>query len=123
MNKLERLNMAVQLLKENKIITSQADIAKELGYNRVQSISDILNGKVSVTTKFVKGFCGSYNVREEYIETGKGEVFIKHGELHDADIPYETGSGVTRVFRGFNEIINVITTPIDKLRNKSKAVM
>lgn len=126
MNKLERLNRAVQLLKDRRIITSQADIAEKLGYKRIQSISDILLGKVSLTPKFIKGLCRSYGLNEKYIEDGSYPIFETEAQeyiVNEEGAPYKaSGSPITRAARAFTDIMEIVTTPISALKKKDKAL-
>lgn len=73
MTELERLNEAIRILKEKDFIKDQVQIATDLGYNRAQTISDIVTGRTTLTSKFVKAFCSRYGVSENWIHTGKGE--------------------------------------------------
>ncbi len=85
MNQLERLNAAIKKLKNDDLIKDQAQIAADLGYNRTQSISDIVTGRASLTSKFVIAFCGKYNISEDWLNTGKGEMFIANSDIDIKD--------------------------------------
>lgn len=72
---LQRLNQVIDLLKSEGIIHKQSDIAAHLGYSRQGTISEIVNGKKPITSKFLKAFCMYYGLNESYIRHGKGKPF------------------------------------------------
>lgn len=79
---LSRLTKAVEKLKKDGLIKNQAQIAEDLGYKRVQTISDLITGVTPLTTKFVKAFCMKYDVNEDWLITGVGRFYF----IGDAEI-------------------------------------
>jgi len=84
--KLDRLNAVIELLKFQDVIHNQSDIARHLGYNRPGTISEIVNGKIPLTTKFLHAFCNYYGVNKDYIEKGAGEVFLPGSEFSKGSV-------------------------------------
>lgn len=74
MSSLDRVIEVIFKLKKLGAIKKQDDIAEKTGYNK-SSISEILNGKVPLSDKFIQIFAAKYNVNEIWIYTGEGEVF------------------------------------------------
>jgi transcriptional regulator with XRE-family HTH domain len=73
MAELYRIKEAIFLLKKRKIIKKQDDIAERTGYNK-SSISEIINGKVPLSEKFIKIFCSEFGISYDYIISGTGEI-------------------------------------------------
>lgn len=86
-NKLARLKELVEMLKKVNFIKDQGDIAEKLGYARKQTISDIVTGRSTLTTKFVRAFCGAYGLSEEYLLKGKGPIFLGKDILEEERKP------------------------------------
>ncbi len=78
MTELERLKKAIFELRSKGLLKKQDDIAQKTGYNK-SSISEILNGKVPLSEKFIKVFCSEFGVNSDYIIKG-GELNIRLGE-------------------------------------------
>lgn len=120
MQTIDRLKEAIKTLKEEEKIESQAQIATDLGYKRAQTISDMVTGKATITTKFVSAFLSKYGIRKEWWESGKLPVFVKpyppsEEESFEGNIDEKSGNDskpLERNARGLG-------TPIDL--HKSKA--
>jgi|SRR6185503_11661651 len=97
MNKLERINYAVKILRDKKKINDLADLGSKLGYKRAQTMSDILNGDTTLTTKFVKAFCLAFGISEEWVETEAGMMFInkESQRISGSDISNQKAFGNT----------------------------
>ena len=68
---------------------SQKDLAERLGY-QVSSFSQIVNGHVPVSNKFLFTLCSQNpRVRRSWLETGTGDML--ESEIHDGVIRIETG--------------------------------
>ena len=55
---------------------SQSSFGKKLGVSR-DTINDIENERVSPKDLFIKHLCTVCNIREEWLRTGKGEMFVE----------------------------------------------
>ena len=55
---------------------SQREFGRIIGI-RGSSESDIENGRCAVTERIIIAICAKFNVNEEWLRTGKGNVFIE----------------------------------------------
>lgn len=55
---------------------SQAEFGAKIGI-RSSSLSDIENGHCNVTERIIIAICAKFNVNEEWLRTGKGNMFIE----------------------------------------------
>ena len=62
-----------------KIGCTQADFAKELGLTK-NYISLIETGKRAPASSTIKTICKTYNVNEDWLLTGEGEMFVDTSE-------------------------------------------
>lgn len=69
-DRLDRFNEIVKELKTNKVIQTNKELAKALGYNRPNTVTDIMNGRHTLQNSVVKAFCEEYNVNDRYILNG-----------------------------------------------------
>lgn len=67
---------------------TQEKFGTELGLNK-SSISNIEKNIRSVTDKHIKLLCSTFNVNEEWLRTGEGEMFTPHDI--DEDLAYAFG--------------------------------
>ena len=74
----ERARSIVQWLIKNGYATNQKCLAKLLGYNHA-ALSQILNGKVPMSGKFMNTLCSKNSaLNRDWLETGEGEMFVTH---------------------------------------------
>lgn len=72
-----RLKRAINWLIFNEIAENERALADLLGYTK-SSFSQIVNGKVPLSDKFLKGLCSlDDNINEVWIKTGEGSLFKK----------------------------------------------
>ena len=55
---------------------SQAEFGKRIGI-RSSSLSDIENGNCNVTERIIIAVCAKFNVNEEWLRTGEGNMFVE----------------------------------------------
>lgn len=67
------MNKRINILRRNLGITLEK-FGKRLGVTRA-AISNIETGKRKVTEQMIKSICREYNVREEWLRHGTGEMF------------------------------------------------
>lgn len=73
-NDIKRLKMVVDWLIDQKVALSNRSLAEKMGYSP-SSLSLILNGKVSITEKFVKAICAlDSRLNAEWLLSGTGEM-------------------------------------------------
>lgn len=69
-----RIRKAINWLIFQEIVDSDTDLAEKLGYKKA-SISQIINGKVPVSEKFVRNLCSlDENINSVWILTGEGTL-------------------------------------------------
>ncbi|MFR1705787.1 helix-turn-helix domain-containing protein [Eubacterium callanderi] len=68
------MNDKVKELRKHLNLT-QKEFGERIGL-KPNSISDIENGKNSLTDIVLKSICKEFNVNEEWLRTGKGEMFV-----------------------------------------------
>ena len=69
-------------------------------------MSKIETGQVSVNETNIKLICKTYNVNEEWLRTGKGEMFLETKEsfLNDLAKQYSLDDFSIRIIEGFLEL-------------------
>lgn len=74
MDTTRRIKKAINWLIYQEIAESETALAKMLGYQK-SSFSQIVNGKVPLSEKFVKRLCSlDENINDVWILTGEGEL-------------------------------------------------
>lgn len=73
-----QMNSRIKELR-TKLKLTQEEFAEKLGATR-SAIASIENDKCTVTTQMIKLVCITYNVNEQWLRTGKGEMFEKKDE-------------------------------------------
>ncbi|MBP3532498.1 MAG: helix-turn-helix transcriptional regulator [Thermoguttaceae bacterium] len=69
---------------------SQAQLARDLNFTRGY-VSHLLKGERELSASFIAQFCLAYNVNEQWLRTGVGEMF-----LTSQDEPYDERTIATR---------------------------
>ena len=81
----ERARSIVQWLIKNGYATNQKCLAKLLGYNHA-ALSQILNGKVPMSGKFMNTLCSKNSaLNRDWLETGEGEMFVAEQVRSESD--------------------------------------
>lgn len=76
MTELQRVRKIVNWLIFMEYAENERDLAEKLGYTK-SSFSQILNGKVALSDKFVKKLCSANeNINEVWITSGEGDMLI-----------------------------------------------
>lgn len=76
MEELKRVRKVLNWLIFKEIAVSETDIAAKLGYKK-SSFSQIVNGKVPLSEKFVNKLCLlDENINSVWILTGEGDMFV-----------------------------------------------
>lgn len=70
------MNTRIKMLREELLKISQADFAEMLNLKR-NSISLIEVGKRNPSDRTISDICEKFNVSENWLRTGTGEVFVK----------------------------------------------
>lgn len=70
----QRVRTVVNWLIFREIANNDRELAEMLGYTKA-SFSQIVNGKVPLSDKFVRKLCSLDNINEEWVKSGVGEMF------------------------------------------------
>lgn len=78
MSNLKRIKKVINWLIYKEIGESEKEIAERLGYTK-SSFSQIVNGKVPLSDKFISKLCSlDENINLVWVQSGEGEMFIEH---------------------------------------------
>ena len=98
MSNLKRIKKVINWLIYKEIGESEKEIAERLGYTK-SSFSQIVNGKVPLSDKFISKMCSlDENINLVWVQSGEGEMFLEHnlnGE-QDVTIPASVWSVIQR---------------------------
>lgn len=61
---------------------SQKDFALRIGL-QPSSYCDIEHGKAPISERTINGICYRFNVNEEYLRTGEGEMFVDNNKFNE----------------------------------------
>lgn len=98
MSNLKRINKVINWLIYKEIGESEKEIAERLGYTK-SSFSQIVNGKVPLSDKFISKLCSlDENINLVWVQSGEGEMFIEHNlnSEQDVTIPASVWSVIQR---------------------------
>lgn len=80
MNEIQRIRKAINWLLFKGVAENDRELAEKLDYTK-SSFSQIVNGRVPLSEKFVKKLCRlDKNINEVWILTGEGEMFKSEKE-------------------------------------------
>ena len=78
MSNLKRIKKVINWLIYKEVGESEKEIAERLGYTK-SSFSQIVNGKVPLSDKFISKLCSlDENINLVWVQSGEGEMFIEH---------------------------------------------
>lgn len=98
MRNLKRIKKVINWLIYKEIGESEKEIAERLGYTK-SSFSQIVNGKVPLSDKFISKLCSlDENINLVWVQSGEGEMFIEHNlnSEQDVTIPASVWSVIQR---------------------------
>ncbi len=110
----ERLNL---LRKELRL--SQEEFGKRLGVGK-SAISYLESGRSSLTDQMIKLICKEFNVSEDWIRTGKGEM---HNVLEEDETARLVGEMLFDADNPFYDIIKEVVRTYVELDPKSQEVL
>lgn len=61
---------------------SQTDFGEQIGM-KASSISDIENNRVQISDRTIIAICSKFNVNEEWLKFGNGNMFLEYDKKHD----------------------------------------
>lgn len=86
MSNLKRIKKIINWLIYKEIGESEKEIAERLGYTK-SSFSQIVNGKVPLSDKFISKLCSlDENINLVWVQSGEGEMFIEHNLNSEKDV-------------------------------------
>ena len=86
MSNLKRIKKVINWLIYKEIGESEKEIAERLGYTK-SSFSQIVNGKVPLSDKFISKLCSlDENINLVWVQSGEGEMFIEHNLNSEKDV-------------------------------------
>ena len=93
MSDIQRIKKVINWLIFQEVAESEKQLADLLGYTK-SSFSQIVNGKVPLSEKFVKKLCGlDENINEVWVLKGEGSMFKNNPNgLQMVEIPREAWS-------------------------------
>lgn len=68
------INERIRYLRKDELGLTQAEFAEKLGLKQ-GSFSSIESGNATVTDRTIKAICMVFNVREEWLRAGEGEMY------------------------------------------------
>ena len=77
------INERIRHLRKDELDLTQSEFASKLGLKQA-GVSAIERDSVAVTDRTIKAICMVFNVREEWLRTGEGEMY-NQGELFSLD--------------------------------------
>ncbi len=125
MSDIQRIKRVINWLIFQEVAESEKQLADLLGYTK-SSFSQIVNGKVPLSEKFVKKLCGlDENINEVWVLKGEGSMFKNNPNgLQMVEIPREAWSviqtqaeSLSARDRQIDELIGLLK---DQLRESKK---
>lgn len=98
MSNLKRIKKIINWLIYKEIGESEKEIAERLGYTK-SSFSQIVNGKVPLSDKFISKLCSlDENINLVWVQSGEGEMFLEDNlnSEQDVTIPASVWSVIQR---------------------------
>ena len=98
MSNLKRIKKVINWLIYKEIGESEKEIAERLGYTK-SSFSQIVNGKVPLSDKFISKLCSlDENINLVWVYSGEEEMFLEHNlnSEQDVTIPASVWSVIQR---------------------------
>ena len=95
---------------------SQDELGTKIGISRF-SVSNYESGKRNITERVIKDICREFDVNEEWLRTGEGEMFV---ELPEGT---ELGKYIADVIGGEDDFIKNIIISYMKLDEKNKTII
>lgn len=65
----------IRHLRKNELKMTQDDFASKIDISR-SNIGNIEIGRIAVTERIISSICREFNVNEEWLRTGEGEMFV-----------------------------------------------
>ena len=115
----KRISELIAELKRKRIIRNQADFAERIDISS-SVLSEIINGKRTVSEKFVRKICDNFPVSFNWFYTGKGDIIKEE----NSDIPQkgQLEFDFTSIVEENNKIADAVTVIAESNNKVSDAV-
>ena len=70
------INERIRYLRKNELKMSQDDFSTKIDISR-SNLGNIEIGRIAVTDRVISSICREYNVNEEWLRNGTGDMFVK----------------------------------------------
>lgn len=70
------INERIRYLRKNELKMSQDDFASKIDISR-SNLGNIEIGRIAVTDRVISSICREYNINEEWLRNGTGDMFVK----------------------------------------------
>lgn len=87
---MESINSRIRDLRRNFLHINQRQFAADLGMAQT-GISSMEQDGATITDRVIKSICLTYNVNEEWLRTGTGEMYVRHDTFSLQDFAAEHG--------------------------------
>ena len=98
MTEIQRIRKAINWLLYKGVAENDRELSEIMGYTK-SSFSQIVNGKVPLSDKFISKLCSlDENINLVWVQSGEGEMFIEHNlnSEQDVTIPASVWSVIQR---------------------------
>ncbi|MCI9410808.1 MAG: helix-turn-helix transcriptional regulator [Eubacterium sp.] len=123
----------IKFLRKQILNNTQKDFGLQIGL-KPNSVSDIENGKNNVTEQTLKVICREFNINEEWLRTGKGDMYdilindftlVISDLIEKSDPVYDVIIDILKTYRTLDDksktvIQNFILQLTDAIKNKDK---
>lgn len=75
------MNKRIRELRKSLNLTLN-EFGSQIGLKH-STLSDIENGKTNITERVIILICSQFNVNEEWLRTGQGEMFVEKNKKYD----------------------------------------
>lgn len=111
MEAIQRIRKVINWLIFQEIAENERALAELLGYTK-SSFSQIVNGKVPLSGKFVKNICAlDENINDVWVKTGHGQMFrdnISISQKVYGDNNHVAGRDLNVSSQGVNKLIDTV---------------
>ena len=123
----------IKFLRKQILNNTQKDFGLQIGL-KPNSVSDIENGKNNVTEQTLKVICREFNINEEWLRTGKGDMYdilindftlVISDLIEKSDPVYDVIIDILKTYRTLDDksktvIQNFILQLTEAMKNKDK---
>ena len=130
---MKTIGERIKFLRKQTLNNTQKDFGLRIGL-KPNSVSDIENGKNNVTEQTLKVICREFNINEEWLRTGKGDMYdilindftlVISDLIEKSDPVYDVIIDILKTYRTLDDksktvIQNFILQLTEAMKNKDK---